>query len=107
LLRDKRPGWDRLKVLLALIYRLLRYLLGLLMVLLRSDPLSKEVELLVLRHENQVLRRQVRGWPQRDYLDRLWLASLSRLLHRRRWAQIFPVTPVRILRWHRSLVACK
>jgi hypothetical protein len=47
-------------VLLSLIYHMLRHLLGLLKVLLRSD-LSKEVELLVLRHENQVLRRHVRG----------------------------------------------
>jgi hypothetical protein len=77
--------------------------LGLLVMLLRSD-LSKEVELLVLRQENQVLRRQVRGRPQRDHLDRLWLAALSRLVHRRRLADVFPVT---ILRWHRHLVARK
>ena len=91
---------------MSLIYRLLRCLLGLLIVLLRSD-LSKEVELLVLRHENQVLRRQVRGRPQRDHVDRLWLAALSRLVHCRRWAEIFPVAPGTILRWHRSLVARK
>jgi putative transposase len=93
-------------VLLSLIYRLLRCLLGSLVMLLRSD-LSKEVELLVLRHENQVLRRQVRGRPQRDHLDRLWLAALSRLVHRCRWAEIFPVAPATILRWHRRLVARK
>jgi len=93
-------------VLLSLIYRLLRCLLGLLMVLLGSD-LSKEVEFLVLRHENQVLRRQVRGRPQWDHVDRLWLAALSRLVHRRRWAEIFPVTPATVLRWHRGLVARK
>jgi putative transposase len=86
-------------VLLSLVYRLLRCLLGLLMVLLRSD-LSKEVELLVLRHENQVLRRQVRGRPQRDHFDRLWSAALSRLVHRPQWAEIFPVTPATILRRH-------
>jgi hypothetical protein len=45
---------------LSLIYRLLRCLLGLLVILLRSG-LSKEVELLVLRHENQVLRRRCAG----------------------------------------------
>ena len=49
-------GWDYLGVLLSLVYRLLRCLLGLLTVLLRSD-LSKDAELLVLRHENQMLRR--------------------------------------------------
>lgn len=88
---------------MSLIYRLLRCLLGLLVVLLRSD-LSKEVELLVLRLENQVLRRQVRGTcRQRDHLDPLWLAALSRLVHRRLWAGIFPVAPATILRWHRRL----
>ena len=46
-------------MLLSLVYRLLRCLFGLLTVLVRSD-LSK-IELLVLRHENQVLRRQVSG----------------------------------------------
>ncbi|SNS85144.1 transposase family protein [Actinomadura mexicana] len=71
------------------------------------SDLSKEAELLVRRHENQVLRRQVRGRPQRDHLDRLWLAALSRLVHRRRWAEVFPVTPATILRWHRRLVARK
>jgi hypothetical protein len=49
-------------VLLSLFYRLVRCLFGLLAVLVRSD-LSKDAELLVLRHENQVLRRQLSGPP--------------------------------------------
>lgn len=52
-----RQGWDHLEVLLSLVYRMIRCLLGFLAVLVRSD-LSKDVELLVLRHENQVLRRE-------------------------------------------------
>ncbi|MET7338797.1 integrase core domain-containing protein [Nonomuraea sp. NPDC005650] len=79
---------------------------GLLAVLVRSDP-SKDVELLVLRHENQVLRRQLGGRPRWGHADRLWLAALSRLVHRRRWVEVFAVTPATILRWHRSLVARK
>ncbi|MER6005882.1 hypothetical protein ABT120_45570 [Nonomuraea angiospora] len=71
---------------------------GLLAVLVRSD-LSSDVELLVLRQENQVLRRQLGG--------RLRLAALSRLIHRRRWAELFPLTPATILRRHRELVARK
>jgi putative transposase len=106
LLRDHRRGWDHLKVLLSLLYRLLRCLFGLLAVLVRSD-LSKDVELLVLRQENQVLRRQAGRRPRWDHADRLWLAALSRLVNRRRWAEIFPVTPATILRWHRHLVARK
>jgi putative transposase len=93
-------------VLLSLLYRLVRCLLGLLAVLVRSD-LSKDVELLVLRHENQVLRRQAGGRPRWDHADRLWFTALSRLVNRRRWAEIFPVTPATILRWHRDLVARK
>ena len=45
-------------MLLSLLYRLVRCLFGLLAVLVRSD-LSKDAELLVLRQENQVLRRQL------------------------------------------------
>jgi hypothetical protein len=78
-------------------------LLGLTTVLMRRD-LSKDAELLVLRHENTVLRRQisrVRYTPA----DRAWLAALSRLVPRRRWAEVFPVTPATILAWHRQLIA--
>ena len=91
-------------MLLSLAYRLLRCLFGLLAVLARSD-LSKDAELLVLRHENQVLHRQLRGRLRWDHADRVWLAALSRLVVRRRWPEAFPVTPATILRWHRDLVA--
>jgi transposase len=93
-------------VLLSIVYRLMRCLVGLLAVLVRSD-LSKDAELLVLRHENQVLRRQLRGRLRWDHADRLWLAALSRLVSRRRWPKVFPVTPATLLRWHRDLVARK
>jgi putative transposase len=93
-------------VLLSLVYRLVRCLFGLLAVLVRSD-LSKDVELLVLRQENQVLRRQAGRRPRWDHADRLWIAALSRLVDRHRWAEIFPVTPATILRWHRHLIARK
>ena len=93
-------------MLLSLVYRLVRCLFGLLAVLVRSD-LSKDAELLVLRHENQVLRRQLSGRLRWDHADRLWLTELSRLVSRRRWAEVFPVTPATILRWHRDLVARK
>ena len=63
-------GWHHLGVLLSLLYRLVRCLLSLLAVLVRSD-LSKDAELLVLRHENHVLRRQVSGRLRWNHGDRL------------------------------------
>jgi len=70
-------------MLLSLVYRLVRCLLGLLAVLARSD-LSKDAELLVLRHENQVLRRQLRGRPWWDHGRPSVAGGLSRLVSRRR-----------------------
>ena len=75
------------------------------MVLTRHQ-VSKDAEVLVLRHENAVLRRQisrVRYQPG----DRLWLAALFRLVPRRRPGEIFTVTPATLLAWHRQLVARK
>ena len=51
-----------------------------------------------------MLRRQisrVRCQPG----DRLWLAALSWLIPRRRWGEVFVVTPATLLAWHRRLVA--
>jgi len=90
-------------VILSLAYVIVRQLLALLVLLLRRDA-SKEAELLVLRHENAVLRRSVSRVGY-EPADRLWFAALAGLLPRRRWAQIFPVTPATVLRWHRRLVA--
>jgi transposase InsO family protein len=94
---------DRLMLLLSIVYRLVRCLLGLTAVLLRRD-LSKDAELLVLRHENTVLRRQV-ARVHYTPTDRAWLAALSRLVPRRRWAEVFSVAPATILAWHRKMVS--
>jgi transposase InsO family protein len=92
-------------VIISVGYLIVRCLLDGLMVLARRE-VSKDAELLVLRHENAVLRRQisrVRYQPG----DRLWLAPLSRLIPRRRWGEVFAVTPATLLAWHRRLVARK
>jgi putative transposase len=74
-----------------------------LVVLLGRGERSKELEILVLRHELSILRRQVKR-PQFAPCDRLLLAALSRVLPRRSW-QAFLVRPETLLRWHRQLVA--
>jgi hypothetical protein len=74
-----------------------------LVVLLGRGERSKELEILVLRHELSILRRQV-GRPRFDPPDRLQLTALSRVLPRRSW-QTFVVRPETLLRWHRRLVA--
>ena len=86
-------------------YVLVRCMLGCLTVLTRGQA-SKDAELLVLRHESAVLRRQV-GRVRYEPVDRLWLAALSRLIPRRRWGEVFPVTPATLLAWHRRLIARK
>src|SRR6266516_7963160 len=67
-----------------------RRLLGCLMVLARRE-VPKDAEMLVLRHENAVLRRQI-GRVRYQPADRLWLSALSRLIPRQRWAEVFTVT---------------
>jgi putative transposase len=92
-------------VIFSSVYLIVRSLLACLMVLGRGE-VSKDAELLVLRHENAVLRRhisRVRYLPS----DRLWLAVLSRLIPRRRWGEAFAVTPATLLTWHRRLVTRK
>src|SRR5437763_14975453 len=63
----------------------------------------KELEIVVLRHELSVLRRQA-GRPQLTTTDRVFLAAASRLLPRSSWRS-FLVTPGTLLRWHRRFVA--
>ncbi|CAI7979523.1 Integrase catalytic region [Frankia sp. Hr75.2] len=88
----------------SLLYALTRNVLGLMLLRVRGDT-AKDVELLVLRHQVAVLRRQVNR-PTLEPADRVILAALSRLLPRARWGSFF-VTPATVLRWHRDLLARK
>jgi len=82
-------------------YLLVRRFLDVLSGRFRSR-LAKEAEIAVLRHQVEVLRRQVSRLDL-EPADRAVMALLSRLLPRARWSA-FMVTPATILRWHRDLV---
>jgi transposase len=92
-------------VIFSIAYVVARCLLGCLMVLARRE-MSKDAELLVVRHENAVLRRQI-GRVRYQPGDRLWLAALARLIPRHRWGEAFAVAPATLLAWHRRLVTRK
>jgi putative transposase len=99
----QRPGMI-LPVSLRLLYLIFDRLLGCLMLLGRASS-SKDIELLVLRHEVAVLRR-TNPRPRLDWADRALLAALiQRLPALLRGHRL--VTPATVLRWHRRLVTKK
>lgn len=82
--------WLAGRVLLKVVYSLTRRMLGLAVLVFRGD-LAKDAEVLVLRQENAVLRRQA-GRVRYEPADRAWFAALARLIPRRHWTEIFPIT---------------
>jgi putative transposase len=89
-------------LLVSALYVVVRRLLEFVVLLGRGDR-AKELEILVLRHELSILRRQV-GRPRFETHDRVLLAAFSRMLPRRSWTA-FSVRPETLLAWHRRLAA--
>ena len=90
-----------LTVSFRLLYLIFDRLLGWLLLLARTSS-SKDVELLVLRHEVAVLRR-TNPRPRLDWADRAVLAALIRRLPTHELRGYRLVTPAAMLRWHRRL----
>ena len=86
---------------LRLLYLIFQQVLGLLVLLGRTSA-TKDVELLVLRHEVAVLRR-TNPRPRLEWADRAVFAALVRRLPRALRGHRL-ITPDTILRWHRRLV---
>ena len=100
-----QPRYDR--PMLSLLYLVVRTLVRLLVSAGqpgRADR-SKDLEILVLRHQLRVLQR-TSGPPKLRAIDRILLAAASRVIPRDRWV-VFLVTPATLLRWHRELVRRK
>ena len=92
-------------MLLKIVYLLTCRVLGLAVLAFRGDR-AKDAELLVLRHQNAVLRRHA-GRVRYEPGDRVWLAALAPHIPRRRWTGVFPVTLATLLAWHRKLAGSK
>ncbi|MFB6782663.1 integrase, partial [Streptomyces sp. NPDC056352] len=90
---------------LSVVATLVRDLITVPAAVLRSR-MAKVAEVLALRHENAVLRRQIARVCY-EFADRIWLAALSRLIPRERRRQVFAVTPTTLPAWHRQLLARK
>ena len=96
---------EGLLVTASFLYLLARRVLALVLLRLRSTE-YKELEIIALRQELAVLRRQVHN-PEPRPAERAFLAAASRVLPRPSWQRVFFVRPETLLRWHRRAVASR
>jgi putative transposase len=96
------PAGEAILALTKLAYLAVCRSTQLLMSMARGDA-ANDPELLVLRHQLAVLRRQTPR-PKLEPADRALLAAASRVLPRSRWS-CFVVQPATLLGWHRRVVA--
>ena len=92
-------------MLFKIVYLLVRRILGLAVLISRSD-LAKDAECSCSATRTRCCAATPAG-SGTGRLTGLWLAALARLIPRRRWAAIFPITPAALLAWHRRLVTGK
>src|SRR3979490_324774 len=92
-------GWA--VVTLRLVYLIFLRLSSWAALLVRSDA-SKDAEILLLRHQLTVVRRQITP-PRPPWADRAIISVLARLLPNQRRRHLF-VTPGTLLRWHADLI---
>ena len=95
-------GWQGFRpVALTFLYRLVRRVFELVRIH-RMGAVARDAEILVLRQQLAILRRQAPR-PRFSWSDRALVATLARPVPRERWAGLL-VTPETILGWHRALV---
>ena len=99
--QERQPRPSSPAVALSYLFRLVRRTIDLLRIHRLSD-IEKDIEIIVLRHQLQVLRRRTPR-PRFSWADRAFVALGGTLLPRHRWSSL-SVTPATVLSWQRKII---